>query len=78
MSKGEVQPFADPRMYCGVAPSPDGRYVMLAWIEHPFSYEVRSEKIVSPSVGVFGKIYLWLARNHPSSMQKTCLPAALP
>ena len=40
VSSGEVRPFAEPRMYCGLAPSPDGRYVMAAWLERPFSYEV--------------------------------------
>jgi hypothetical protein len=40
VSTGEVAPFGQPRMYCGTAPSPDGRYVMVAWLERPFSYEV--------------------------------------
>lgn len=40
VSTGEVAPFGQPRMYCGAAPSPDGRYLMVAWLERPFSYEV--------------------------------------
>lgn len=35
-----MEPFGEPRMYCGTAPSPDGRYVLVAWLERPFSYEV--------------------------------------
>ena len=40
MSSGEVKLVGDSRMYAGVAPSPDGRYILAAWLERPFSFTV--------------------------------------
>ena len=34
------RPAASARMYTEVDPSPDGRYVLVSWIERPFSYAV--------------------------------------
>jgi dipeptidyl aminopeptidase/acylaminoacyl peptidase len=32
--------IGDPRIYTSVSPSPDGEYLLMEWIEKPFSYQV--------------------------------------
>jgi len=32
--------IGEPRMYAGMAASPDGRYIVAAWLERPFSFNV--------------------------------------
>ena len=38
--EGDVKPINEPRMYTSVSPSPDGRYLLVAWLQRPFSYSV--------------------------------------
>lgn len=40
VSTGEVTQLGDTKLYTSFAPSPDARYVMVAWLERPFSYTV--------------------------------------
>ena len=40
MSSGEVRRVGPPRLYSAFAPSPDGRFLIVAWLERPFSYTV--------------------------------------
>lgn len=40
VSTGEVKQLGPPRLYTAVAPSPDGQYLLVAWLERPFSYNV--------------------------------------
>lgn len=40
MSTGEIQHLGPTRMYNSFAPSPDGRFVLISWLERPFSYNV--------------------------------------
>lgn len=40
VSTGEVKQLGPPRLYTAVAPSPDGEYLLVAWLERPFSYNV--------------------------------------
>jgi hypothetical protein len=40
VSTGEVTQLGPTRLYTSFAPSPDARYVMVAWLERPFSYTV--------------------------------------
>lgn len=35
-----VLPLSDPKIYTAVAPSPDGQYLLVAWLERPWSYAV--------------------------------------
>lgn len=34
------QRIGEPRIYTGATPSPDGDYLLLSWVEEPFSYQV--------------------------------------
>lgn len=40
VATGETKAIGPPRMYTGVDPSPDGRFLLVSWIERPFSYEL--------------------------------------
>lgn len=40
VSTGEVKQVGPARLYTAVAPSPDGKYLLVAWLERPFSYNV--------------------------------------
>ena len=40
VATGEHRVIGPPRMYTGIDPSPDGRYLLVSWIERPFSYEL--------------------------------------
>ena len=40
VSTGEVKRIGNPRMYAGMSASPDGRYIVAAWLERPFSLNV--------------------------------------
>ena len=40
ISTGEVMRIGEPRMYAGMSASPDGRYIVAAWLERPFSFNV--------------------------------------
>lgn len=40
MSTGEVKQIGPARLYTAVAPSPDGQYLLVAWLERPFSYNI--------------------------------------
>ncbi|MEW4448165.1 prolyl oligopeptidase family serine peptidase [Qipengyuania sp. JC766] len=37
---GNVREIGEPRIYTSVSPSPDGRYLLMEWLEKPFSYQV--------------------------------------
>ena len=32
--------MGEPRLYTAFAPSPDGRFLLVSWLERPFSYTV--------------------------------------
>lgn len=65
VSTGEVQKLGSTRMYTGLDASPDGRFVIVSWLERPFSYTIpcgRFPKVVqlwdrlfsfSPRHGIF-------------------------
>ncbi len=40
VSSGHVTKLGPSRLYTAVAPSPDGEYLLVAWLERPFSYNV--------------------------------------
>lgn len=40
VSTGKVTKLGPSRLYTAVAPSPDGEYLLVAWLERPFSYNV--------------------------------------
>ena len=40
ISTGEIKKLGPSRLYTAVAPSPDGQYLLVAWLERPFSYNV--------------------------------------
>ncbi|BDA47831.1 probable glutamyl endopeptidase, chloroplastic [Coccomyxa sp. Obi] len=40
VSTGEVTQLGDTRLYTSFAPSPDARFLLVAWLESPFSYTV--------------------------------------
>lgn len=40
VATGELRPAGAARAYGAVAPSPDGRYLLVSWLERPFSYAV--------------------------------------
>jgi hypothetical protein len=40
VGSGEVRRLGPPRMYSSFAPSPDGRFLLVGWLERPFSYTV--------------------------------------
>eukprot|EP00884_Botryococcus_braunii_P016558 jgi/Botrbrau1/3586/Bobra.0078s0038.1 len=40
VSTGEVTRFGPTQMYCDLNPSPDGQYLVVAWLERPYSYTV--------------------------------------
>ncbi len=40
VSTGKVTQLGPSRLYTAVAPSPDGEYLLVAWLERPFSYNV--------------------------------------
>ncbi|KAK9835947.1 hypothetical protein WJX81_000393 [Elliptochloris bilobata] len=40
VSSGEAARVGPPRLYTSFAPSPDGRFLLVAWLERPFSYTV--------------------------------------
>ena len=40
VSTGEVRKMGDTRMYTMFAPSPDARFLIVSWLERPFSYNV--------------------------------------
>lgn len=40
ISTGEITRLNDTRMYTGFAPSPDGKFLLVSWMERPFSYNV--------------------------------------
>jgi hypothetical protein len=40
VATGELQLAGAARSYGAVAPSPDGRYLLVSWLERPFSYAV--------------------------------------
>lgn len=37
---GSKRPIGVPRIYTSVTPSPDGKYLLMEWLEKPFSYQV--------------------------------------
>lgn len=37
---GRVSPLGPPRLYVDVDPSPDGRFLLVSWLERPFSFAV--------------------------------------
>ena len=71
-----------PRLYAAFAPSPDGRFLLVAWLERPFSYTVPCGRFpkriqvwdrcaplpAGPSAGVEG-------RAVPHMVAASCLPA---
>ena len=40
VSTGEVSVIGASRGYTAVSPSPDGRFLLVAWLERPFSFAV--------------------------------------
>ena len=38
--EGTTKKVSKPRMYTSVSPSPDGKFLLVAWLERPFSYVV--------------------------------------
>ena len=77
---GEVDPIGTPKMYTGVEPSPDSRYLLVAYIEPPFSFTVlcgRFPKRVEVweaggGGGVVSEVaYLPLAENIPIASNST-------
>ena len=40
VSTGEVTQIGETRLYTSFCPSPDAKYVLVAWLERPFSYTV--------------------------------------
>ncbi len=40
VGSGEVRRLGPPRLYSSFAPSPDGRFLLVGWLERPFSYTV--------------------------------------
>jgi hypothetical protein len=40
VASGEITTLGEPRVYTAVSPSPDGRYLLVAWLERPYSYAV--------------------------------------
>ena len=40
VSTGEVTQIGETRLYTSFSPSPDAKYVLVAWLERPFSYTV--------------------------------------
>ena len=38
VSTGEVTQIGKPRLYTSFAPSPDAKFLLLAWLERPYSY----------------------------------------
>jgi len=40
VSTGQVTKLGPSRLYTAVAPSPDGEFLLVAWLERPFSYNV--------------------------------------
>lgn len=40
VSSGEVSVIGASRGYTAVSPSPDGRFLLVAWLERPFSFAV--------------------------------------
>ena len=53
------------RLYTSFSPSPDGEYVMVAWLERPYSYNV--------PCGRFPKrVQLWDRRAPPLALRPMC------
>lgn len=40
VSTGEVSQIGQTRLYTSFAPSPDARFLLVAWLERPYSYTV--------------------------------------
>ena len=40
VSTGEVSQVGSTRMYTSFAPSPDAKFLLVAWLERPYSYTV--------------------------------------
>ena len=40
VSTGERKRIGGPRLYCSLSTSPDAQYLLVAWLERPFSYNV--------------------------------------
>jgi hypothetical protein len=40
LPSGQVSPVGPARVYTEVSPSPDGRYLLVGWLERPYSYTV--------------------------------------
>lgn len=40
VSTGEIKKIGPPRIYCGVEPSPDAKYILVTWLQRPYSYSV--------------------------------------
>ena len=40
MSTGEVKQIGGPRIYTTIDPSPDAQYLLVSWLERPFSFNV--------------------------------------
>ncbi|QZD92799.1 prolyl oligopeptidase family serine peptidase [Qipengyuania xiapuensis] len=40
LRNGKSTTILPPRIYTGIAPSPDGKYLLASWLEKPFSYQV--------------------------------------
>ncbi|MHC4767082.1 MAG: alpha/beta hydrolase family protein [Planctomycetota bacterium] len=40
LDDGRVTPFGEPALYKEISPSPDGRYLLVARVEKPFSYQM--------------------------------------
>ena len=62
MGTGERKRLGKPRLYCSLDPSPDGLFMLVAWLARPFSYNV--------PCGRFPKrVQLWdrcVSRWHPA------------
>jgi hypothetical protein len=40
VATGATRSLGPPRMYVGVDPSPDDSFMVVSWVERPFSYEL--------------------------------------
>ena len=40
VTTGEKKRIGGPRLYCSLSTSPDAQYLLVAWLERPFSYNV--------------------------------------
>ena len=40
VSTGEAKQIGKPRVYVGVDPSPDNQFLLVSWLERPYSFNV--------------------------------------